>query len=381
MKLNKLFMLGLAGLAFAACGNEEDPVNNRVKSENGVVAVKIVKPSVTRALSPGGVVAITGDIEVTLTGTGADNKPYSQTITINTDDLEETTELKFWNISVPEKLTATINDGQSSYADEAITNLWEVEPAVAPAYGEVLANGFKLTGGTSSPDLDLDENTEIGAEVGDEDKLYDVYEATVTMAIPMARLEVGNISFKKPTGGAQSIFLSLAYTGCYLDKYATFGATYANGAFPAVTGNVFTNYWYEVDAGAAGQEVADLKHPAASASHNFVSTPIDEAGSFNFYAGTTNPQFKLYFADGEMNPKADATKVWFPRYAIITKYLDKNKQEITLQNGHIYQITNVELNDDNIIPDEEGNTLYGVSVTVVEAEWAVETVTGVWEEL
>lgn len=379
MKLNKLFMLGLAGLAFAACGNEDDPVNNRVKSENGVVAVKIIKPSVTRTLSPDGVVAITGVIDVTLTGTGADQKPYNETISISTDELKDGTELKFWNISVPEKLTATINEGKNSYADVAITTLWQIEPAKAPAYGEVSKDGFKLTGGTLSPDLSEDGKTEAGAEQGDNLQKYDVYEATVTMAIPMARLEVGDITFTTPSDGTESIFATLIYTGCYLDKYATFGATYSNGAFPAVTGDVFTNYWYEDNAGAAGQIVADLKY-AASPNHNFVNSPITEAGTFNFYAGSTNPQFKLYFEDGSMNPKAETT-VWFPRYAMITKYLNNAQEEIELENGHIYKITGVTLDDDNIIPDEEGNTLYGVAVTVVEAEWQVETVTGGWVEI
>ena len=38
------------------------------------------------------------------------------------------------------------------------------------------------------------------------------------------------------------------------------------------------------------------------------------------------------------------------------------------------------LKDGNIIGDEEGNNLYGVDVTVEEAQWDVQTITGEWVE-
>ena len=46
--------------------------------------------------------------------------------------------------------------------------------------------------------------------------------------------------------------------------------------------------------------------------------------------------------------------------------------------GTIYRITNAELVDGNIIGDESGNTLYGVEVTVKEAEWSVVDITADW---
>ena len=66
-----------------------------------------------------------------------------------------------------------------------------------------------------------------------------------------------------------------------------------------------------------------------------------------------------------------------PRYAIIKKYL-KNGQEINLENGHIYQITGVKLDSDNFIPNEEGEDIYGVVVTVTEAVWTVESIGAEW---
>lgn len=66
-----------------------------------------------------------------------------------------------------------------------------------------------------------------------------------------------------------------------------------------------------------------------------------------------------------------------PRYAIIKKYL-KEGEPIELKNGHIYQITNVQLESDNFIPNEEGEDIYGVVVTVTEAVWTVESIDAEW---
>lgn len=150
MKMNKFFMLGLAGLAFAACSNEEEAVNNGSQfNGNGAVSVKIVKPAVTKTLSPGTTVDVTGDITITLIrkkSATSQTDDYSETITIASNQLQGTTELKFWNVYQPTKLTASINGGEPSYTATAITSkvsededasqLWQVAPASAPAYGE-----------------------------------------------------------------------------------------------------------------------------------------------------------------------------------------------------------------------------------------------------
>lgn len=64
---------------------------------------------------------------------------------------------------------------------------------------------------------------------------------------------------------------------------------------------------------------------------------------------------------------------------MITSYKQTSGAPITkFEPGHIYRITSAKLTDENIIGDEGGNTLYGVEVTVVEAEWTVETIDADW---
>ena len=393
MKLNRFFMLGLAGLAFAACSNDDEPGQTPVYVENGAVSVKIVKPAITKALSPDGTVDIKGKLTVTLVGKTAkdkDENDYRETIVIDVDQLAAVQYLTFWNIAVPDSLIASINDGALSYekdfADKdeklQLKNLWGVAPESAPAYG--VTTKFVLNGGTGSPDLSNDndgtnDKPEAGAEPGDDKKVYDKYTATVTMAIPMARLEVGTITYKAPNEpDAEPIYATLIYTGSYLDKYVTYGTKYNEdeGAFPASSETV-GNYWFEAGAGAAGQAESLMKFPA-SGTPDFLTTPIQEGGCFNFFAAGENPQFKLYFKDGTMNPES-GTVLDFPRYAMITKYM-KDGQEVTMENGHIYKIISMELDEPHFIPNEDGGTTYGVVVTIEEAQWQVESVSGVWGE-
>ena len=85
---------------------------------------------------------------------------------------------------------------------------------------------------------------------------------------------------------------------------------------------------------------------------------------------------KIYFANATASD--DQNPVSEPRYAVIKSY--NGNTNFIFEKGKIYRITNVTLDDKNIIGDEEGNTLYGVDVTVEEAAWDVQTISAEWEE-
>ena len=55
MKLNKFFLLGMAGLAFAACSNEDDVAFNAGDGVNKTMVVSIagISSGTTRATAPG----------------------------------------------------------------------------------------------------------------------------------------------------------------------------------------------------------------------------------------------------------------------------------------------------------------------------------------
>lgn len=400
MKLTKSLFLAFAGLGLFACSNEDVADNGGAQFKgNGAVAVKIVSPDLLTRNAGGATtgdagssVAIKGNLTITLTGKtlDADGNPtvkYEQSITIDAEQLKSASEgenatiLKFWNIAVPEKLTASINGGVDNYESVSLSTL-QVAAANVPAYGETTSFTKSSDTEGQSPNLDEDNDTkkgtgtEQGAGEGDDSKVYEMYEASVTMAIPVARLEVSNIKHVEHAGEPDDVceYTNLIANGAYLDGYTLQGSRFSATTFPASTGEP-KDFRYDGEHG-TGDE-SDLKDllGTAEAGLSFMSgQTLAGPFTYNFYANGTNPVFKLYFGT------AEGTNIIEPRYAMVTKYKDTEGNEVTFQNGHIYRILSATLYDKNIIGDEGGNTLFGVEVTVEEATWTLHTIEAEWAE-
>lgn len=395
MKMNKFFMLGLAGLAFAACNNEEDVVNNSFPDGTGVVSVKLINPALTRTITDptdetaGTTTAIEGSLTVSLyeasdvTGGVPNEGATPKTITIKAEEVSSSTALKFWNVTEPGLITVSINGGQKSYASTAIeTPALQSAPASIPAYGET--TNFTLTGDTESPVIANDDKTEEGAVEGDQNKTYQLYTASVNMAIPVARLEVSGITHVTHAGAPDDVceYSTLTIAGAYMDNLYTQGGTYSEEYDKYFNATQTQDYCWDEDGDLGTGITAVLKDaiPGEASARSFLTGtwPADgDAFAYNFYAGTENPVFKIYFdtsvGSDSSNPKPA------PRFAMISKYVDGDGGEVTFENGKIYRITKAELADGNIIGDEGGNTLYGVVVTVTEATWSIVDIDAVWE--
>lgn len=393
MKWNKYLMLGLAGLAFAACSNEEE-LGNQFPEGTGAVTIKIVSPAMTRSIETGTTansVTVNGNVTITLeAGSG------SQKIDLTAEQLAAIPDAKvtFWNVENPTKVTVSMNNGKNSYTSEVPTSFDKIAPAAIPAYGET--SSFTLTADTGSPTLDNDnDNTtgnksEQGANAGDQDKTYQLYSASVQLAIPVARLEVSGIKHIATTGSHTAndcAYKTLTIAGVYLDNvYATgTGVEYASGTFPCVASTAApTDYSYD---GKNGTGIEAIWKDAAVTT-NFLTEdavwPENAGQAYSYYFFGANgadnlPKFKIYFSDSKEKDGKDPLPA--PRYAMITKYktAESGGTEITqFLPGHIYRITSAKLTDENIIGDEGGNTLYGVEVTVTEATWTVETIYADW---
>lgn len=388
MKTRNL-LWALAGLGLFACSNEEVVENNQLPEGVGAVTINIQSPAMSRAVETGttaSTVKVTGNITISLTaGTG------SGSITLTAAELETRSSVTFWNVKNPEKITVSMNGGRASYTSDAPT-VFTGAPAGVPAYGET--ETFTLTGNTASPGDKGGTDYETGNEPGDANKTYQLYTASVQLAIPVARLEVSGI--QHVIAGEHEVgiekgkcaYKKLTIAGVYLDNvYATgAGVTYASGAFPCATGTP-TDYCYD---GTHGTGTAAILKDAATQT-NFLTVGqtwpevAGKAYAYYFYGADGAdklPKFKIYFSESESQ---DATSpLPAPRYAMITKYTKANAEgggttEITkFEPGHIYRITGAKLTDANIIGDEGGNTSYGVEVTVTEAEWTVETIGAEW---
>lgn len=386
MKFSKSLLWAFAGLGLFACSNEEVVDNTQLPDGVGAVTINIVSPSMSRAIVDGTTatsVPVTGNVTISLEATTG-----SGSIDLSTEELAEQSSVTFWNVKEPKKITVSMNGGKASYVGEAPT-IFTSAPAGVPAYGEVGQNAITLSSTTSSPGKEGGADYETGANSGDENKTYQLYKASVTLAIPVARLEVSGIQHITDTHAATACaYNTLKIAGVYLDNVyaAGTGVTYANGAFPCASGTP-ADYSYD-GTNATGTGAAAILKDAATVTDFLTANQTwpetaGKAYAYYFYGadGAGNlPIFKIYFNQSEAK---DATHpLPAPRYAMITSYkqtAENGGGQITkFEPGHIYRITSAKLTDENIIGDEGGNTLYGVEVTVEEAEWKVETIDAEW---
>jgi len=384
MKFSKSLLWAFAGLGLFACSNEEVVDNTQLPDGVGAVTINIVSPSMSRAIVDGTTatsVPVTGNVTIKLEATTG-----SGSIDLSTEELAEQSSVTFWNVKEPKKITVYMNGGKASYADDAPT-IFTSEPAGVPAYGEVGETDITLSSTTASPGDKGGADYETGANSGDENKTYQLYTASVKLAIPVARLEVSGIQHITDTHATgDCAYKTLKIAGVYLDNvYATgAGVTYASGAFPCATGAP-TDYSYD---GTHGTGTAAILKDAATVTDFLTANQTwpetdGKAYAYYFYGadGAENlPIFKIYFNQSEANSTDHPLPA--PRYAMITSYkqtAENGGAQITkFEPGHIYRITSAKLTDENIIGDEGGNTLYGVEVTVEEAEWKVETIDADW---
>lgn len=386
MKMNKYFMLGLAGLAFAACSNEENLEGVTPLDGKGVVTVQVVSPETLTKAMPTELpdatipssVKVLGDIKVVLTADEGGDE-----VTLNAAEIASgTTTVKFWNVSNPTKVVAYMNGAPADGDYSAVSILdYQQEPEDIPAYGEATP---QLTDQAMNPDLDEENVVNVGDDL-DEDTRYQMYEATVVMEIPVARLEVSGIKhiISDVHETADCEYKTLSIDGIYLDNIkATYGA------------QTYSDYQYKADGAGTGAK-AILSYDITAPNNDFLAVDAEwpaengKAYAFNFFPGnstSTNPVLKIHFENAEAADGQPAKSA--PRYAMITKYVAgttadnqiESAPALTLEAGKIYRITDTFIDDKNILGDEGGNTLYGVIVKVQEATWAVETIKADWSE-
>lgn len=397
MKMNKFFMLGLAGLAFAACSNEEEISNNGI-TDLSAVTIKISAPEMTRSVSPAtpenpSTVKVTPaqgtTVNITLESSGG---TQTQTINLTPDQWTDGQIVTFWNVNGPSKVSVSMNGGIASYDDINIatgTPNLQVLPESIPVYGETQTftpSTTSVTPGDYTTTGD-DHQTGAAADGSDDDKTYQLYTATVNLKIPVARLEVSGIQHAHTLPSADCQYATLTIDGVYLDNVK------------ATDEGQRKDYQFVKDGSGTGDE-AILKDEIKD-SPSFLdgsvwpqAIEIAQAYAFNFYGPSEaeinaagddqekkqalNPKFKIYFKNATAATGQDP--VLAPRYAMITNYKDTEDQSIILENGHIYRIVEATLTDKNIIGDEGGNTLAAVEVTVVEASWTVQTIEADWAD-
>lgn len=390
--LKSLFML-CAGLSFCACGSDDDPVN-QLPEGNGMVEVKIVAPQTRAETSPdqtgGTTVEVTGDVFVTVVHNGADE--WTQKVAAASG--EQT--VKFYGVTNPTLVKVSMNGGKSSYS------FTELTASTPTTVSYTLKDAYGQSTGTETASLNLQEVKAIPVygeavptlsstmeqptdQPDGETKQYQMYTAIVNLRIPVARLEV---SIERED--ASELFKTLNVAGAYLDNlYSSIGVTYLNKTYPNITpSGDATNYYfdqsYTIDGHTSkGTTVSPLKKsfdPVAPFTDAEASTDVVGFNIFGTPAANV-PHFKFVFTDAEANEGKDAVPTVM--YAKITSYKETDSDDpIALNNGEIYQIIDLAIDDDNIgVMEDKGDNLeFGLTATVVKANWTIKKVTGTWED-
>ncbi len=370
MKMNKIMMLAMAGMAFAACSNENE-VGNPAPEGVGAVSIRIKNPEISRAITDAGTAAKVEPQASTNVTIKLNASEGGGQITLTPDQWKAGQAVTFWNVKSPTSVEVSMNGGVDMTDTDGkelnIATDLQQAPAAIPVFGKA---DVTLTPQTQTPgESTYDDNHQHGltGAAGEDEMQYPVYTAEVTLEIPVARLEVSGI---KLADASKANFSSITIDGVYMDNIK-----------PTVAG-ALTDYQFLANGGGTGAE-AILKDAEGVSFLN--ATFPDEASkvyAYNFFGSddvANNPKFKIAFSS---IAGASGTVLPATGWAIIENYYSDEDMStpIALENGKIYQITSAELTTDNIVPDENGNTTYAVNVSVVEAQWMVQTTYASWAD-
>ena len=327
MKISKYFMVAAASIMMFGCAKNDDV---RSLADEGPVAltIKIADPQLgsKAAVDPTTAREITWD-EVTVT-LNADNGPLEATITKQ----QATDGYTFWDVEGPQSVEVSINGGKASYSD--LTDFGSnVAATDVPVYG--MSSGFQYAGTATNPD----NSTE-----------YNLYEIEVTAQIPVARLELSGIQHAAHEEGKDCWYSAITFDKIELLN-ASDAATFTNGVFVATPG-----------------ESDVLSEDILAEGNDFKTYTFPESGkcyAFNMFAGmpTLRFTFTRSTADGAINEQE--------AYAVVKTFKNGNEEITSFEAGKIYQITDIQIADESITPDPDGNTLVAVEVTVKVADWSI----------
>ena len=400
MKMTKHLCVMLAAAGLFACSNE-DVINEPAAvavSGPAALTIQINNPGMSRATTTGTTgddgqtAAITvNNLIVKYLPSGTYAKLDNLTLTNGQDQtLYDVPEGTTGFVVVGNSLASSAGEAAFSSTSDAETNdKTDKSAAAATVYG--MTNELTATGEVISGD-----GTENG---GQANTSYSKYTAKVTVSPVTARMEVSGLKFVPKESG--SAFSSLTLEGVFLNDYYK-AATFSTSAPEAVTpkkeqGNILSivDSPESVDALKTALGGEDALADWLSTENNFYtngSTPEafpknNEVWAYNFFVDADNAEHSLPKFTVVLKPtyaKSAGEGYGDILYAVITKYQTKVSEgeptEITkFEAGKIYQITSLELPEDVLTPDINGNQTIAITATVTVVPWTIQQTTGVWE--
>lgn len=345
MKLNKFFMLGLAGLAFAACSNE-DEVGNDLSQNSKTITVKIETGGYTTRASGNG--AWTN---------GANNQSQ---ITVNTVTLYLLDkDGAIVDTKTLEKKFSDTFHGVSGTVTK-IAAVANCQPTASGTWANIVAETFDVA------DYQTAENAPVYAEAvdityknTDTQDGYPMYEATLQLATKMSRIELsGNLQC---TNLAESAYktLTLEYVG--INRANTKFTLDGTGSDPhSVTDNLpgFPD---------TGTPTAFYDAAAAPVLSN-KNTSVALGTSYG-YSVCGMPELLLRFDSEPIDNVTEGYIIYDPAYLKITGFKTAGGNTVAMEPGKIYQITDLEFTEENITTLEKDKIC--ITATVSVAPWDI----------
>lgn len=347
MKLNKFFMLGLAGLAFAACSNE-DEVGNDLSQNSKTITVKI---------ETGGYTTRASGNEAWTNGANNQSQITVNTVTLYLLDKDGAiVDTK----TLANKLSDTFH-GVSGTVTK-IAAVANCQPTASGTWANVVVETFDVA------DYQTAENAPVYAEAvdityknTDTQDGYPMYEATLQLVTKMSRIELsGNLQCTNLTESAYKT-LTLEYVG--INRANTKFTLKGIGSDPhPVTDNLpgfpdtgTPTAFY--DAAATPAPVLDDKNTSVA------------LGTSYGYSVCGMPELLLRFDSEPIDNVTEGYIIYDPAYLKITGFKTADGNVVAMEPGKIYQITDLEFTEENITTLEKDKIC--ITATVSVAPWDI----------
>ena len=347
MKLNKYFMLGLAGLAFAACSNE-DEVGNDLSQNSKTITVKI---------ETGGYTTRASGNEAWTNGANNQSQITVNTVTLYLLDKDGAiVDTK----TLANKLSDTFH-GVSGTVTK-IAAVANCQPTASGTWANVVVETFDVA------DYQTAENAPVYAEAvdityknTDTQDGYPMYEATLQLVTKMSRIELsGNLQCTNLTESAYKT-LTLEYVG--INRANTKFTLKGIGSDPhPVTDNLpgfpdtgTPTAFY--DAAATPAPVLDDKNTSVA------------LGTSYGYSVCGMPELLLRFDSEPIDNVTEGYIIYDPAYLKITGFKTADGNVVAMEPGKTYQITDLEFTEENITTLEKDKIC--ITATVSVAPWDI----------
>ena len=360
MKLNKFFMLGLAGLAFAACSNDDEVTS--AMDGDAMVRVNIVTAGSTRAVTDpvdgtdfATQEVVVNKIRLKLTAgtvTGNADVTFDQ-VKDGKTVMQQAREHTFTGVRNPQKMEIFINDGVEKMGLSQVINT----KLAAPMYASADAKDFNLV----KPE-----------ESGNKNYKVKTYEVTLKPQHKTALLEFSGIKHAEDNGTCA--FEKMTFKGIFMNKIAEnendLKKISSFNDWNAVIATGTDYIWDEVTDGT-----------------DFLTSTVawpkeNKCYAYNVFGNTeTLPILTLYFDNIETKKGFDFFHGATTGYAAVAKYklnvdgmpeVDQTALGVSAKDpyvktfvpGYIYRIKNIVVPDSAIGPTPAGGE--DVNVLVVE---------------